>query len=151
VTGEVLGLGAWAEAVGSDHAGRKWIEATVGGNYTLDNGTLLLLEGYYNGRGRWQDPYPAELWLGRLSGDLRSVGKGLLYGHASRLLGQLWTLGFSTLGNVGDPSLVLIPSVAYAFAQDVDILFNGLVYVGGDEAEFGGDRYGAFLRARVYF
>ena len=151
LSGELFGLGVWAEATWSDHAGAQWMEATVGGNYTLADGTLLLLEGFYNGRGQWNDPYPINLWLGRFFGLQRTLGKGTLVGRVSRPVGQLWTLGLSGLANVGDGSLVLIPSVAYAFAQDVDLLFNGLVYAGPDGTEFGLDRLGGFLRVRVYF
>jgi hypothetical protein len=150
-TGELGGLGVWIEGTWSDHNMRQWIEATVGGNYTLTNGTLLLAEAFYDGRGEWGEPYPASLWLARLTGERRSLGKVLIYLHASRLTGELWTLGLSTLANPGDPSMVVIPSVSFAFAQDVDVLFNGLVYAGTDESEFSGGRLGAFLRARVYF
>ncbi len=151
VSGEILGLGVWAEATWSDHADERWVETAVGGNYTLGDGTLLLLEGYYNGRGEWDHPYSPSQWLARFSGDRRSLGKGLVYGLASRPFGQLWTLGMSALANVGDGSMVLIPSVAYAFAENVDLLFNGFAYVGADGAEFGTDTYGAFLRGRIYF
>jgi hypothetical protein len=151
LSGELLGLGIWAEATWSDHADRQWVEATVGGNYTLSDRTLLLLEGFYNGRGEWDDPYPIDLWFGRTFGATRSLGKVVVFGMVSRPLGQLWTLGMSALGNPGDGSAVLIPSVAYAFAENVDLLFNGVVYLGAEGAEFGADTYGGFLRGRVYF
>jgi hypothetical protein len=151
VTGELFGLGVWAEATWSDRAGDQWVEATVGSNYTLRDGTLLLLEGFYNGRGEWDDPYPLSQWLARFSGDYRSLGKGMLYSHVSRPFGQLLTLGMSGLTNIGDGSGVLIPSVAYAFAENVDILFNGVVYLGPDGSEFGANNHGGFLRGRVYF
>ena len=151
ISGELLGLGIWAEATWSDHDGNQWTEATLGTNYTLENGTLLMMEGFFNGRGKWKSPYDIDRWFGRFFGGARSLGKVMVYGHASRLFGQLWTLGMSGLANVGDGSMVLIPSVAYAFAQDVDILFNALLYLGPDGTEFGADRYGGFLRVRVYF
>ncbi len=152
-TGELFGLGVWAEAAWSDHAGDRWVEATAGGNYTLRDGTLLLLEGHYNGRGAWSYPYAPALWFGRLAGGVRSLGKAILYGSVSRPMGsyQLWAVGLSALANVGDPSGVLVPYVSYAFAENVDLLFNGLVYLGSDGAEFGGQRFGGFLRGRVYF
>ena len=151
VTGEILGLGVWAEATWSDFAGERWIEVTAGGNYTLADGTRLLLEGFYNGRGEWDAPYTAASWLSRLSGTRRTLGKGILVGNVSRPFGQLWSLGLSALGNVGDKSTVLIPSIIYSFAENVDLLFNGLIYVGGNGTEFGADSYGGFVRGRVYF
>jgi len=151
LTGEVLGLGVWAEGTWSDHAGTRWVEATVGSNYTLGDGTLVMVEGYYNGRGTSGGPYPAEAWLGRVFGTRRSLGRVLLYGLVSRPVHDLWTVGLAGLRNVGDRSMVLIPSVGYSFAQNVDLLFNGLVVVGHDGTEYGTGGHGAFLRARVYF
>jgi hypothetical protein len=151
ISGEILGLGVWVEATWSDRADERWVETTVGGNYTLADGTLLMVEGYYNGRGEGDDPYSMELWLQRLSGDLRSLGKGMAYGVVSRPFGELWTGGLSTLANVSDGSFVLIPAVSYAFAQNVDLVFNGALYVGGEGTEFGSDNHGGFLRGRVYF
>ena len=152
-TGELFGLGTWGEATWSDHAGVRWVEATAGGNYTLRDGTMLMLEGYYNGRGAWSKTYLADLWFGRVSGHLRSLGKGLLYAGVSRPMDafQLWTAGLSALVNPGDGSAVLITAVSYAFGENVDLLFNGLIYLGPEGTEFGGRRLGGFLRGRVYF
>jgi len=136
LTGEVLGLGVWAEGTWSDHAGVRWVEATVGSNYTLGDGTLVMVEGYFDGRGRSSDPYPVESWLGRVFGGRRSLGEFVLYGLVSRPVHALWTVGVAGLRNLGDQSMVLIPSVAYSFAQNVDLLFNGLVALGRDGTEY---------------
>lgn len=151
LSGELLGIGVWAEGTWSDHAGTTWAELTIGGNYTLPDGTLIALEGYFDGRGKWTDPYPIGLWLDRLLGGRRSLGRGMIYGLVSREFRQLWRLGLSALGNAGDRSFVLIPTVSYAFAQDVDLLFNGLLPFGAEDTEFGPAGVGGFLRARVYF
>ncbi len=152
ITGEVLGLGAWLEIAWSDLAGQQWTEATVGTNYTLDAGTRLMLEAHYNGRGEWEAPYSPVRWAGRITGGLRSMSRLLFFSSVVHPVDefQLWNIGLSSLASV-DGSAVLIPSVAYAFAQDVDLLFNGLVYIGPDGTEFSGKRAGAFIRARVYF
>jgi hypothetical protein len=151
VTGEILGFGVWAEGTWSDHAGVQWVEATVGGNYTFGDGTYVMVEGFVNGRGESADPYPASAWLARLAGDRRTLGEVLLYGVVSRPVRDLWTVGVAALRNLGDRSMVVIPSVAYSFAQNVDLLFNGLVAAGRDGTEYGTAGHSAFLRARVYF
>lgn len=151
ITGELLGLGVWTEATWSDFAEDRWIEATIGGNYTLRDGTLILVEGYYNGRGDWDSPYTPTAWLHRLAGTGRTLGRAIIVGNVTRPFGQLWTLGLATLGNIGDQSAVLIPSVSYSFAQNVDLLFNGLLHLGPDGTEFGAGSYGGVLRGRVYF
>jgi hypothetical protein len=151
VTGELFGLGVWTEATWSDFDGESWVEVTTGGNYSLNDGTLLMLEGFYNGRGEWDAPYSATSWLHRLAGTRRTLGKCTLVGNVTRPFGQLWSLGFSALSNVGDASGVLIPTASYSFAENVDLLFNGLVYFGGRSTEFGAGDLGGFLRGRVYF
>jgi hypothetical protein len=153
MTGELFGLGVWAEATWSDLAGRQWVEATVGSNYTLSTGTTLMVESHYNGRGTWDTPYSPVLWAGRLTGTLRSMSKLIVYAAAAHPVDeyQLWNVGLSGIVSAADGSAVLIPTLAYAFAQDVDLLFNGLIYVGPEDAEYAGGRYGGFLRGRVYF
>lgn len=151
ITGELLGLGVWTEATLSDVRGTRWTEITVGGNYTLSDGTRLLLEGYYDGRGGGEAPYSIAEWLSRISGTRRTLGKTIAMANVTRPFGQLWSLGFSAVGNPGDQSTVLIPSVAYSFAENVDLLLNGLIYLGADGTEFGANNYGGFVRGRVYF
>jgi hypothetical protein len=151
LSGELLGIGIWAESAWSNFAGEQWMEATLGGNYTFADGTLIALEGYFDDRGKWTEPYPTGLWLDRFLGGRRNLGKGMLYGTVSREIGQRWHVGVSGLGNTGDRSFVLIPVAAYSFAEDVDLLFNGLFPFGGEDTEFGTGRLGGFLRARVYF
>ena len=75
----------------------------------------------------------------------------MLYGVVNRPFAQLWTVGVSTLANPGDGSLVFIPAITYAFAQNVDLVFNGAIYVGSSGSEFGSGNRGGFLRGRVYF
>lgn len=152
ITGTLLGLGAWLEATWSDMDTVDWVELTAGTNYTVGNGTLLMAEAHYNGRGGRGAPYPAGQWAGSLSGVLRTINEWTFYGAVLHPIDQyqLWNVGLATLVS-GDGSAVLVPSLAYAFAENVDLLFNGLVYAGEDGKAFGGERLGAFLRARVYF
>jgi len=150
-SGEALGLGVWAEGTWSERAGERWGEATLGGNATLGDGTLLLLEGYINGRGNWSEPYSAMAWLQRLAGDRRSLGRLVVFGSASRQCGDLWRLGVAALVNPGDGSAALVPSLSYDFAENVELLANGVVSLGRDGTEFGSGTAGGFVRARVYF
>jgi len=151
VSGEVLGLGVWAEGTWNDHAGDQWAEATLGGNYTLPDRTLLLVEGYFNGRGRPGDPYPAAAWLARLAGERRSLGRFVAYVAASRPVREVWHLGLGALVNPGDGSTALVPSVSWEFAENVELIANGLVSIGADGTEYGHGGVGGFVRGRVYF
>ncbi len=151
VTGELFGLGVWAEGTWSERADETWVEMTLGGNYTLANGTLLLFETYYNGRGEWGEPYPGQLWLARIYGDGRTLGKATVYGLATKPVGDLWTVAASAIANLGDGSAALIPAVSYAFAENVDLLVNLVFSIGPDGTEYGSGSQGGFLRGRVYF
>ncbi len=151
ITGEILGLGVWTEAARFDQDGERWTEATLGCNYTLKGGTLILIEGYYNGRGKSSSPYSAQAWLERIYGSRPTLGKTTLFGAVNRTIAQLWTVGMSVISNPGDGSLLVIPLVAYSFADNVDLLFNGLIYIGGPGDEFGADQTGGFIRGRLYF
>jgi len=151
ITGELFGLGVWFEGTWSDRGDQNWVELSVGTNYSLHDGTLLLLEGYYNGRGQWNDPYPVGAWFARLSGDGLTLGKGTLYGSASRRFSDLWTLAASSIVNVGDGSAAVIPAVTYAFAENVDLVMNLVFPLGEDGSEYGSGSYGGFVRGRVYF
>jgi hypothetical protein len=151
VTGELLGLGVWAEAAWSHQEGDRWGELTLGGNYSLSDGTLMLLEAYFDGRGNTDAPYPAQAWLERLSGNRLSVGRTNIFGMISRAFGQFWTIGVSAIGNPGDASFVIVPSVAYSLGDNVDLLFNGVWYAGNTGDEYGFDQTGGFLRGRIYF
>ncbi len=151
LSGEVLGLGVWAEGTWNDFAGDRWAEATLGGNSTLGDRTLLLVEGYFNGRGRWGDPYPAAAWLARLAGERRSLGRFVAYVAANRPVREVWRLGLGALVNPGDGSAALVPSVSWEFAENVELIANGLVSIGPDGTEYGRGGVGGFVRGRVYF
>ncbi len=153
IIGEVFGLGTWIEAAWSDLEDEQWLELTAGTNYTIGRGTRLMLEAFYNGRGESGRPYSLTQWTGRLTGSLQSIGKTIIYGAIFHPVDefQLWNVGLSGIVSGSDGSAVLIPSIAYAFAQNVDLLFNGLLYLGKDGSEFSGERAGGFLRVRFYF
>ena len=151
ITGELLGLGVWSEGTWSRRGDQTWGELTVGGNYSLADGTLILVEAFFNGRGKSQGPYSAQAWLEKLSGTRRTLGNTTVVGMVRRSVGQLWMLGMASLINPGDGSAVVIPSIAYSFAENVDLLFNGLLNLGGPGDEYGLDQIGGFLRGRIYF
>jgi len=151
LTGEILGLGVWTEGTWSSRSGERWGELTVGGNYSLSDGTLFMVESYFNGRGKSDSPYSAQAWLERLSGGRLTLGRTTVFGMVSRKFGQLWQLAISTVGNPGDGSAVVIPSISYSFADNIDLLFNGVWYLGDAGDEYGFDQIGGFVRGRIYF
>ncbi len=151
LTGEIGNFGIWVEGTFSDRAEEQWIEATLGGNHSLADGTLFLVEVLYNGRGAWNAPYEAGAWIGRLTGDTRTLGRLTSYAMVSRQVGQLWNLAGSLIANPGDGSAVFVPSISYDFAENVELTFIGLAHLGEVNDEYGRDQYGGYVRGRVYF
>lgn len=151
VSGELLGLGVWAEGTWSERAGTEWVEFTVGGNATLPGDVLVNVEGYYDGRGQAGAPYPLEDWLAVAVGDRRTLGRGLLFAAISRPTGDLLTLSLAGLSNVGDGSAALLPNARYSFAENVDLFVQAIITIGPDGTEFGTRGSGGLIRGRVYF
>jgi hypothetical protein len=151
LSGEVLGIGVWAEGAWATRADGDWVELTVGGNATLPGDVLLNLEGYYDGRGRPGTPYALEDWLAVALGDRRTMGRGLLFASVTRPTGDLMALGLAGLANLGDGSAVILPSVSYSFAENVDIFVQLVATVGPDGTEFGTRGHAGLIRGRVYF
>ncbi|MFO7768528.1 MAG: hypothetical protein R6W82_06210 [bacterium] len=151
VSGEMWGLGIWAEGTWSSMADEDWVEFTAGANYTLPSRTFLALEGYLDGRGEWSDPYDLDRWLAIFTGFRRTAGRGMLFGTVDHPFTDLLNAGLSGLGNTGDKSVLLIPHLSCAFAQDVDLTARILIPLGPDGTEFGTRDPGGFVRVRVYF
>ncbi|MBT3223785.1 MAG: hypothetical protein HN348_32350, partial [Proteobacteria bacterium] len=95
VTGEILGVGLWAEGAYNSMAipeggwrsvtpiGEEWwVEVLGGATYTFPGGFVVMAEGLYNGRGIG-DPYEYSLehWFAYLEQDIRYLGRG--YGAAT--------------------------------------------------------------------
>jgi hypothetical protein len=151
LSGEMLGMGVWAEGTWSALAGGNWVELTVGGNTTLPGELLFSLEGYYDGRGEWDGPYALDDWMAVAIGTRRTLGRGMVFTSLSRPTGDLLTLGMAGLANAGDGSAALLPNAVYSFAENVDIFVQLVVTVGPDGSEFGTRGSGGLIRGRVYF
>jgi hypothetical protein len=70
---------------------------------------------------------------------------------ANRPVREVWRLGLGALVAPGDGSAALVPSVSWDFAENVELIANGLVSIGADGAEYGRGGVGGFVRGRVYF
>jgi hypothetical protein len=68
-----------------------------------------------------------------------------------RPVGRFRNIGISLIASPGDRSFVAVPAVSWSFADNIDLLINGLWYAGDDGDEFGFDQLGGFVRGRIYF
>lgn len=151
ISGELMGIGVWAEGTWSTRPDDDWMELTVGGNTTLPGDVLVNLEGYYDGRGEWDTPYPLRDWLAVAGGNRRTIGRGMLFTSVSRPTGDLLTPALAGLANVGDGSAALLPNARYSFAENVDLFLQLILTLGPDGTEFGTRGHGGLIRGRVYF
>lgn len=151
VSGELPGIGIWAEGTWNRRDDIDWVELTVGGNTTLPGDFLVTVEGYLDGRGRTADPYPVEDWLAVATGTRRTIGRGLVFASLSHPASDLLGLAMAALTSASDGSAALLPSARYAFAENVDLFLQLIVTTGPDGTEFGTRGSGGLIRGRVYF
>jgi hypothetical protein len=149
-TGSLLGLGIWLEG------NHNWMEreddfsrVVAGFDYTLGDGTYLVLEGLYNGRAEWQDPYPAHDWLGYLSYGEPVAGAWLLAG-LSRSLTDLVS-GSLYLFGCPDGSAVVNPRIEASIAQNADLIVFGGITAGNKEGAFPSGLASVVARITVWF
>ncbi|MDP8205148.1 MAG: hypothetical protein P9L92_00655 [Candidatus Electryonea clarkiae] len=149
-SGEFFGPGVWFEGnYNKMETEDDFIRAVAGIDYTLDNGTYLMLEGLYNGRGKWEDPYPVTGWLENIMfGEPISqlmLFSGIRHDLTDLLMGSLYVIGGS------DGAVVLNPRLDYSLAQNADLIVFGGVTFGKEESQFPPGLYSLIARATVYF
>jgi hypothetical protein len=154
VVGEMLGLGVWAEVAHNlMEDSDDYEEGVVGLDYTLDSGTYILAEYYYNGRGRDHgDDYTLSDWMGYLSGTTRSLGQHQIYFYIDHPAMDVMNAGASVVYCITDESVVIVPQIMYSIFQDVELSVFGNLYIGGSGSTFNPDLGpGGLARLRVYF
>jgi len=170
VTGEVAGVGLWAEGaynrlakpeggwagvtrLGDD----EWVEVMGGATYTFRGGFTFMAEGLYNGRGLSDpDDYTLWHWFAYLEQSIRYMGTGygalILQLPVSRIHTTFSLTGF---GNISDRSAVLNPWISYDWNQYLAISLYGAFGVAAkdtrDVAEMAATGNAAYLRARLSF
>jgi hypothetical protein len=164
VTGEVGGVGVWAEGAYNrmdadwddlEPIGKAdWGEVLVGASYTFRNGPTVMAEGLYNGRGAEESgDYTLWHWLAYLDQTLRYLGR--YYGtatvqypiHRLNMTGSL-----TTIVNIGDPSLLVTPSFRYTWNEYLSVdAYAAFTWGKEDTAEFASLGQAGYLRMRLSF
>ncbi|MEJ2156549.1 MAG: hypothetical protein P8X96_14510 [Desulfobacteraceae bacterium] len=101
-----------------------------------------LVEFYYNGLNR-HDDYTAALSDPAVSGkinrgELYTLGETYLAGQLGIELHPLVQLRLIAIVNIGDPSTLVQPQLAWDVAQDLQLVLGAEFGWGGDASEFGG-------------
>jgi hypothetical protein len=124
---ELLGLGTSSVSIGE-----HFFRGVVGAEVKPGEKWVLMAEYAYNGFGT-TDPkkYAAILSSARvIRGEIFGAGKHQGAIAASFIASDLLSLQLSVLGNLTDPSAILIPSLEYSFTQTVLVRLGGYVPLG---------------------
>ncbi len=153
-TGELFGMGIWGEyGYNTLEPLDDFREIVLGTDYTLDNGTYLMAEYYYNGLAKsdYHD-YDLNDWMRFFMAESKSVSRDNLYLYFDYPLTDLIHLNNSAVVSLSDMSLALIPGLNYSLYQDVELTVFINVYMGREKTAYNSDLgTGGIARLRVYF
>ncbi len=176
-TVELLGLGTSSVSVGE-----HFFRGVIGAEAKPHEKWVLMAEYAYNGFGTTApSKYAAILSSARvIRGEVFGAGRHQAAIAVSFLADDLLSVNLSVLGNLTDPSAMVIPSLEYSFTQTVLIRAGGYVPLGrppdakayqqlttndvltnseayrtasasrGLRSEFGASSFGAFVQLGVY-
>jgi len=152
--GELLGVGLWAEyGYNNMELSKDFFELVVGGDYTFDFQTYIMIEYYRNTLGKTDyKNYNLNDWMRLFATEQKVISRDQVYSFIQHPITDFIQLGLSSIYNISDNSLALVPTFNYGFSQNMDIMaylnFNfgkeGTAY-----SKLQGN--GGLLRARVYF
>lgn len=163
LTGELLGLGVWAEGgynivhwhnnstiipAVKDHWEMVW-----GADYTFSSGLYIMAEYYHNSMApnNWQR-YSLNSWMWMFSGEMKTLCRNQVSTLLQYPLTDFITAGSSLIASAGDGSVAFVPMVLYSVFQDVDLTVFGNIYLGREGRAYNSKMgNGGLARLRVYF
>ena len=154
ISGELLGVGLWAEYGYNDlEINENFFELVVGIDYTLDWGTYLMAEYFHFSTGKTAvDYYTLNDWMRTYVNQQKVLSRDQLYLFAMHPLTDLLTASVATIINLSDGSLALVPTLNYSFSDNVEITGYVSYNLGTAGTVFDSNLgNGGILRARVYF
>ena len=165
VTGEIGGMGVWAEAAfnmmrrdswqGLEKVGRPdWIEAMAGLSYTFRGGTTVMAEYLYNSRGgEGSSSYTLTQWFAYLEQTIRTLGRH--YATATVRVpvpGIHTTFSVTGMVNISDPSFLINPWIRFDWTQYLAVMVYGAFTWGRTpESELSSFGQAGYLRLRFSF
>lgn len=153
-SGELLGLGVWAEYAWNEmERTGDFYGLVVGTNYTFDFQTYVMLEFFRNTLGKTDsDEYNLNDWMRFLSSEQKALSRDQLYFLVQHPLTDFIDGGISSIYSLSDNSVVIAPTIDYSFAQNVQITAY-LNFNIGEEGTAYSDMQGngGLIRAKVYF
>ncbi len=153
ISGQLLGLGIWAEAAWRYPEDIDcYMQILAGTDYTLDNGLYLMAEYFYNERGEdTSDDYTFYDWVNLLDGSIESLGRNYAFTMAQYPITELMNGSLYVLYNASDGSAMLYPWVDFTLGDNIESDIVVYLPVGNHNSEYGASDIGGMLRLKVYF
>ncbi len=153
ISGYLGDAGLRMEGTNTDDGDDRSVQLVLSCDYTFVFGgrTLYLLEeAFTHSGGVWGAPQTSD-WAAVSTGDRLMVGR--LYNHVSGTLqlNPLWSAALITVTNLGDRSVYVSPSLAWAVTQNAEWTAGGQIGFGSAETEYGQLSGTAYLQARWFF
>lgn len=155
IGGEIAGemfLGYWGEASFTWDDTVDYSKTTLGIDYTFPLAIYAMVEYFFDGSGE-DDPDLYD-YSKIVSGERQTLAQQYLYLSIGLLRNPFLHPSVSTVINLTDGGLVLIPQVNYAIFDNVEIAVGSNYTIGKDESEFRNitPYHGAvYIWAKVYF
>ncbi|NIM91580.1 MAG: hypothetical protein GTO17_11605 [Candidatus Aminicenantes bacterium] len=152
--GELLGLGVWAEyAYNKMETTKNFYELVLGTDYTFDFQTYVMIEYYRNTLGKTQyDDYTLNDWMRLMATEQKAISRDQVYVFVQHPVTDLLSAGISSIYNISDSSLALVPTLNYSLSDNVDIFAYLNLNFGAEGKAFAKNLgNGGLIRVRVYF
>ncbi len=152
--GELLGLGIWAEyGYNKMEVSKDFYELVIGGDYTFDFQTYIMIEYYRNTLGKTDyKQYTLNDWMRLFATEQKAISRDQVYSFVQHPITDFVNLGLSSIYSITDKSVAIIPSLNYSFSQNMEIMAYLNFNFGKDGTAYSKlQGHGGLLRARVYF
>ncbi len=153
ISGQLLGLGVWAEGAYRQSDDLDDYGQILGGmDFTFENGLYLMGEYYYNESGEsTSDDYTFDDWTNLLEGVTESLGKHYGFAMIQYPLTEIVNGSLYTLYNASDGSAMLYPWIDFTLGDNIETDIVLYLPIGRDNSEYGTPDTGGMIRLRVYF
>ncbi len=152
--GELLGLGVWAEyAYNWMEKSGDFYELVVGGDYTFDFQTYVMMEYYRNtlGKSDYKD-YDINDWMRFLAAEQKAICRDQAYIFAQHPATDLLNIGLQTVYCISDNSVAFVPTLVYSLSDNVEVYAYLNINLGKEGTVYSKNMgNGGLIRVRAYF
>lgn len=151
LTGQVLGLGVWAEGIISRPDHFEIYELVAGMDYTFSNGLYIFGEYFRNSLGAEPDELTLLHYFNAYSGDSHSLMQDYFMGIVNYPLSDFIFPSMIVIANLNDNSAFISPQITWEVFENVQLLLWYAWPTGGINTEFGIQETMVRARINAYF